>query len=222
MSDIDPVRVVGDLLISTFDSGFSLYLCNDGGVWPFPCSEGRKKTLLSFHSKDLKHMRIQDLDEDVRTPLVEEVKRKVNEIVGAFIENVKNVADVVKHDSAMIKRKAVYDVYLGEDMVPIGEASAVAFIIDGELKLLVKPSDGGYEELVRRLRELDELVKKLGNELRSEMEKYGAMVKTGATKQTITWTGGHLIAVNYWADVLVIPESMQLAISLTRDAQRNT
>ncbi|MEM0467910.1 MAG: hypothetical protein QXT27_01760 [Pyrobaculum sp.] len=167
-------------------------------------------------------MRLQDLDEDVRTPLVEEVRRKVNEIVGAFIENVKNVVDDVRHNSVMIKRKAVYDVYLGEDMVPIGEASAVAFGIDGELRLLVKPSDGGYEELMRRLRELDELIKKLGNELRSEMEKYGAMVKTGVTDQTIAWTNGHLIAVNYWADVLIIPDSMQIAISLIRDAQRST
>ncbi|MEM0479127.1 MAG: hypothetical protein QXS16_02260 [Pyrobaculum sp.] len=219
----DPERIAEQLILNS-ELGHHIYLCEDGELkYYVPCSEDGKRTLVTFYVKDEKMTFLKELDKDIRTPLLEEVEREFKRSVQSLIEEVKNLVDSAINDFYISKQIYKYDIYLGEGLVPIGEATGVLVRVNGEYELKLDIRDKTISMINRNMGKLRELINKWENNMRTstilkKIEKYEPKIDnniTGFKDKFILITGGVTV------DIPIASEGLLTAINLVRESQND-
>ncbi|MEM0479130.1 MAG: hypothetical protein QXS16_02275 [Pyrobaculum sp.] len=151
--DLDPLQAAEEVVKFSIKLRTPIYVCNDGEVLHEPCSVFGKNTVVTFNIKDVERKFVFELnpdkiDEDVRTPLIEEVVKTVREHTDALLKEASKMTKFASDYFNITYYKFVYDVYLGEMMVPIGEASGAFFRLEGYFKIIEKTDDDKSVETV--------------------------------------------------------------------------
>ncbi|MEM4439170.1 MAG: hypothetical protein QW680_11160 [Pyrobaculum sp.] len=139
--EFDPKQIAEQLVLNSAPDTH-VYLCEDGTLkYDAPCSKHGKRTLMTFYVKDVKRTTLKELDEDTRVPLLEEVESEFKRGLNSFIYHVKDYVDFKTDEFNIVKWKYKYDIYLGEGLVPIGDATGVFARVVGAYDLRLKTHD---------------------------------------------------------------------------------
>ncbi|MEM4964094.1 MAG: hypothetical protein QXT13_08100, partial [Pyrobaculum sp.] len=154
--DLDPLQVAEDVIKLSRSLGLYSYVCNDGKILSVPCSKVGRKTIVSLYMRDFKSKSISDLnpdeiEEDVRTPLIEEVVKTIRDHTDTLLSEASKIVKNTDKRFDITYYKFVYDAYLGEMMIPIGEVTGAFFRLEGKLIIEEKVDDDkGVEDMPKK------------------------------------------------------------------------
>ncbi|MEM0332518.1 MAG: hypothetical protein QXO73_06040 [Archaeoglobaceae archaeon] len=200
--------------------GIHLYLCENGELWyKVPCSRYGENTLMTFYVKDFDWKLLKELDEDTKTPLLEEVVREIKESIYSLVEEAKEVARSATDDFKIEKLKYKYDIYLGEGLIPIGEATGVLVRIDGTYRITVAKYDKPESVIMSDIEKIRELISRWENYMRNnvfqKIERYEPRIESYTIDYDVTQYFKGKVVV----DIPIVSEGLLTAIRLVRETQ---
>ncbi|MEM0478777.1 MAG: hypothetical protein QXS16_00480 [Pyrobaculum sp.] len=218
--ELDVERIAEQLILNS-KLGYHIYLCEDGELrYDVPCSRDGKNTLLTFYVKNVnREWELEELDEDTRTPLLEEVEREFKRGIHSLIEEAEKVARSAIDDFKIEKWKYKYDIYLGEGLVPIGEATGVFVEIVGAYELTIGTRNKPDSVIMSDMEKIRELISRWENYMRNnvfrKIERYEPRIESYDINYDVVRVFKGRVVVG----IPIASEGLLTAIGLIRETQ---
>ncbi|MEM4965134.1 MAG: hypothetical protein QXT13_13390 [Pyrobaculum sp.] len=218
--DFDPKQIAEQLVLNSAPVTY-VYLCEDGTLkYNTPCSEHGKRTLMTFYVKGERWDTLEELDDDTRTPLLEEVEREFKRSIRSLIDEVKDFVDSGDDEFEVTKWIYEYDIYLGEGLVPIGEATGVYTRVVGAYELTLRTYDKPDRTVKSNIGKIQKAISEWENRVRNsdvfqKIEKYKPIIES----DIIDLRNEYIVRGKVVVDIPIVSEGLVTAIRLVRETQ---